>query len=113
MNTLTKTKLAEVSNTYNFYNLSNNQTFFFFFFSARIIFHCLCAVYMYEIMILLNNFTSETTWPISTKFHVDPNVETEVRICSNGHAPLTVMPIYDKKIIIKNILLPNQELLKW
>ena len=30
---------------------------------------------MHKIMILLNNFSSETTWPIFTKFHVDPMVE--------------------------------------
>ena len=40
-----------------------------------VIFLCLCAVYLYKIMILLNNFSSETTVPISTKFHVDPTVE--------------------------------------
>ena len=53
---------------------------------------------MFKIMILLlNNFSSETIWPIFTKFHVDPNVETGLKVCSNGHAPLTVMPIYGKK----------------
>ena len=62
-----------------------------------IIFPCPYAVYMYKIMILLNNFSSETTWPIFTKFHVDPIVETGLRVWLNGHAPLTVMPIYGKK----------------
>ena len=38
---------------------------------------------MYKIMILLNNFSSGTTWPIFTKFHVDPNVEMGLRVCSN------------------------------
>ena len=52
-------------------------------------------------MILLNTFSSEISWPISTKFHVSPVVETRLRICSNGHAPLTVMPIYGKIMIIK------------
>ena len=56
---------------------------------------------MYKIMILLNTFSSEISWPISTKFHVDPTVETGLRVCSNGHAPLTVMTIYGKKMIIK------------
>ena len=51
-------------------------------------------------MILLNTFLSEISWPISTKFHVDPTVEMGLKVCSNGHAPLTVMPIYSKMIII-------------
>ena len=49
-------------------------------------FPCPCAVYMYEIMILLNNFSSATTWPIFTKFYVDPTIETGWKVCSNGHA---------------------------
>ena len=64
------------------------------FYSARVILPCPCAVYMYKSMILLNNFSSETTWPVSTKFHVAPTVEMGLRVCSNGHAPLTVMPLY-------------------
>ena len=69
---------------------------------------------MYKIMILLNTFSSEISWPISTKFHVDPTVETGLRVCSNSHTPLTVMPIYGKIMIIKKhiLLLQNQELLK-
>ena len=66
---------------------------------------------------VLNTFSSEISWPISIKFHVDPSVEAGFRVCSNGHAPLTVMPIYSKIIIVikKNphiLLLQNQELLK-
>ena len=53
-------------------------------------------------MILLNNFSSETTWQISTKFHVKSNVETGWRVCSNGHTPSTVMPIFSKKSNNKN-----------
>ena len=56
---------------------------------------------MYKIMILLNTFSSEISWPIFTKFHVNPTVETGLRVCSNGHAPLTVMPVYDKIMILK------------
>ena len=52
-------------------------------------------------MILLNTLSSEISWPVSTKFHVDPTVETGLRVCSNGHIPLTVMPIYGKIMIIK------------
>ena len=54
-------------------------------------------------MILLNN-SSETTWPISTKLHAHPTVEMGLRVCLNGHAPLTAMPIYGKTLIIKNTL---------
>ena len=43
---------------------------------------------MYKIMVLLNNFSSENTWPVFTKFHVDPIVETGLKICSNGHASI-------------------------
>ena len=74
------------------------------FYSARVIFPCSYAVYMYKIMIcklLLNTFSSEISWQISTKFHVDPTVEMGLRVCSNGHTPLTVMPIYGKIMIIK------------
>ena len=38
---------------------------------------------------------------MSTKFHVDPTVETGLRVCSSGHAPLTVTPIHGKIMIIK------------
>ena len=44
---------------------------------------------------------SEISWPISTKFHVDPTVETGLRVCSNGHSSLTVMPIHGKIMITK------------
>ena len=53
------------------------------------------AVCMYKVLMLLINL-SDTTWPIFTKFHVDPTVETGLKFCSNGHTPLTVMPIYGK-----------------
>ena len=51
--------------------------------------------------LLLNTFSSGISWPISTKFHVDPTVEMELRVCSNSHASLTAMPIYGKIIIPK------------
>ena len=63
------------------------------FYSARFFFPCPFAVYMYKIIILLNTFSSEISWPISTNFHVDPTVEMGLRVCSNVHTPLTVMPI--------------------
>ena len=44
------------------------------------------------IHVLLNNYSSETTRPISTKCHFDPTFEMGLRVCSNGHSPLTVMP---------------------
>ena len=60
---------------------------------------------MYKIMILLNTFSSEISWPISTKFCVCPTVETGLRVCSNGHAPLTITPIYGEIMIIKENIL--------
>ena len=65
---------------------------------------------MYKIMTLLHNFSSETTWPVFTKFHVKPIVETGFKVCSNDHAPLTVT--WQKIIIIITCLFLNQELLK-
>ena len=56
---------------------------------------------MYKIIILLNTSASEISRPISTKFHVDPTVETGFRVCSNAHAPLTVLPIYGKIMFMK------------
>ena len=54
-------------------------------------------------MILLNIFSSEISWPNSTKFHVDPSVETGLKVCSNDQAPVTVMPIYGKIMIIMTL----------
>ena len=64
-------------------------------------------------MMLLNNFL-QNTLPVTTKFHANPTVEKGLRVCSNGHAPMIVMPKYGKKKnnYIKHILLQNQELLK-
>ena len=54
----------------------------------------------------------------------DPTVETGLKVCSDGHAPLTIMSIYGKMMMIKQNkktnqkkkkkknLLQNQELLK-
>ena len=56
---------------------------------------------MCKIMVLLDN-SSETTWPVSTKWHVDPTVETELRVCSDGHARAIVMPMYEKTKKQKN-----------
>ena len=76
---------------------------------------------MYKIMILLNTCSSEISWPISTKFHVDTTVETGLRVCSNDHASLTVMPVYGKIMIKKKkkkffkkkiLLLQTQHLLE-
>ena len=54
-----------------------------------------------KIMEPLNTFSSEISWPISTKVHVHPAVEMGLRVCSNSHTPLTIMPIYGKIMIIK------------
>ena len=52
---------------------------------------------MLKIIIMLNSFSSETTWPIFTKYHIDPTVETGLRVCLNGPLTVIVMPIYGKK----------------
>ena len=101
MNTHTKTKITEVSKTYDIWLKQQMLKLQSKFYSARFIFPCLYAVYMYKIMILLNTFSSEISWPISTKLIVSPTVEMGLRVCSNGHAPLTVMPLYGKITIIK------------
>ena len=46
------------------------------------------------------SFSSETTWPIKTKFYVEPPWEGETKVCINGPGHITKMattPIYDKK----------------
>ena len=96
-----KDKIAEVTKTYNTYMIEAAKALSYKQHSVRFIFHCPYAVYMYKIMILLNTFSSEISWPISTKFHVDPTVERGLKVCSNGHAPLILMPIYGKMMIIK------------
>ena len=57
------------------------------------------------------------TFPVSTKFHANTTVEKGLRVCSNGHAPMIVMPMYGKKKKKNNnkkhiLLLQNEELLK-
>ena len=87
-NSSSKTTVSSVANFITAY-----QESIILCFQRFIIFPCPCAVNMYKIMILLNN-SSETIWPISTKFHIDPTVEIWFRVCSNDHTLLTAMPIY-------------------
>ena len=69
----------------------------------------LTGVHLYVCMSIFSNiFSSETTWPIEAKFHVEPPWEGEMKICSNcqGHmTKMAAMPIYVKK----NHLLQNQK----
>ena len=56
-----------------------------------------------------NIFSSENTWPIETKFHMEPPWDGGTKICSNGPGHMTkmaAMPIYGKK---KKNLLQNQK----
>ena len=90
-----KDKIAEVSKTNMIEEakaLSYNQNFIL----HGLFFPC-PVLYTFKIMVLLNNFSSEATWPVSVKFQVDNTVEMRFRVCSNSHAPLTIMPIYGKK----------------
>ena len=52
-------------------------------------------VYMYVCM-----FSSETTGPIESKFHMEPPWGGETKVCSNGPGHMTKMatiPIFGKK----------------
>ena len=66
---------------------------------------------MYVCMSTFSNiFSSETTGPIETKFHVEPPWDRGTKVCSNGLGHMTkmaAMPIYGKNL--KNILLWNQK----
>ena len=59
MNTHTKTKIAEVLKLTIYDWSSKSFKLQSKFYSARVIFPCPYAVYMYKIMILLNTFSSE------------------------------------------------------
>ena len=55
-----------------------------------------------------NDFSSETTGPIATKFHIQPPGPLGKKSCSNGLGHMTnmaAMPIYGKNL--KNLLLQN------
>ena len=57
-----------------------------------------------------NDFSSETTEPIATKFHIQPPGTLGKKNCSNGLGHMTnmaAMPIYGKNL--KNLLLQNQQ----
>ena len=57
-----------------------------------------------------NIFSSVTTGPIETKFHVEPPWDGRTKISSNGlghMAKMAAMPIYVKNLI--NLLLRNQK----
>ena len=56
-----------------------------------------------------NDFFSETSRPIVTKFHIQPSGPLGKKNCSNGLDHITnmaAMPIYGKNL--KNLLLQNQ-----
>ena len=46
-----------------------------------------------------NILSSETTGPIEAKFHMEPHLDGDTKVCSNGPGHMTaVMPIYNKNI---------------
>ena len=58
-----------------------------------------------------NDFSSETTRTIATKFHIQPPGPSGEKSCSNGLGHMTKMAaIYGKTL--KNLLLQNQLTLK-
>ena len=88
--------------------LSNNQNFY----SAKVIFPCPCAVYMYKILILLNNFSLKPLGQFS------PNFISILLLKQDWEFVQIVMfhwlsCLYMAMMIIKNILhLQTQEVLK-
>ena len=57
-----------------------------------------------------NIFSSETAWPIKSRFHVEPPWAWETEVCINGPGNMTeiaTMPIYGKNL--QNLLLQNQQ----
>ena len=64
---------------------------------------------MYVCMSAFSNiFSTETTLPIETKFHMEPPLHGGTKLCSNGPGHMTemaAMPIYGKTL--KNLLLQN------
>ena len=55
-----------------------------------------------NVLTFSNNFSYETAWPISIKFHMQHPGNGRLKICSDGPglmAKMTTMPIYGKKII--------------
>ena len=57
-----------------------------------------------------SNISSETTWPIEAKFHVEPPWDGGTNIYLNDPGNMTkmaAMPIYGKNL--KNLLLRNQK----
>ena len=50
-------------------------------------------------MIILN-ISSKATWPIVTKFHIEPPWPEGRKVCSNSPSRMTnmdIMPVYGKK----------------
>ena len=69
-----------------------------------------CTYVLMMLSTFSNIFSSETTWPIETKFQVKPSWDGETKFCSKGPGQMTKMAamlIYDKNV--KNLLLRNQK----
>ena len=58
--------------------------------SPGFIYHYSRTIYIYKILIPLYNFSSETTEPVFTKFHVEPSVVGLLRACSRLPCPYGV-----------------------
>ena len=59
------------------------------------------CVYVVCMSTFSNIFSSETTWPIEVKFHVEPPWDRGTKVCSNGPGHMTnmaAMPIYGKNL---------------
>ena len=59
-----------------------------------------------------SNISSETTGPIEAKFHVEPPLDGETKVCSNGsghmiNLKMAAMPIYGKNFKKSSSLEPK------
>ena len=71
--------------------------------SSLLLFAFIWAPYicMEKMLIISNDFSSETSGPGLLKFHVEPPRGRRTKDCQNGHGPLikmAVMPIYGKNL---------------
>ena len=70
---------------------------------------CVC-MYVVCLSTFSNVFSSETTGPIETKFHLEPPWEGGTKVCSNGPGHMTkmaAMPIYGKNLKKSSSPKPN------
>ena len=65
---------------------------------------CLCLLYFPATVLFTYIKSCFFRNQLASKFHIDPTVEMWLRVCSNDHAPLAVMPYIIFFFKIKNCL---------